>query len=446
MAIDRDENEDPSPVPPTMQASEVSDSKELKNSPIKSINSNGNNFGSRDAAIAIASDDTSDTAVSRVSFAANDDAIGVGAGSCVKGKRPPEIEIPSLLKELCGKLKKSRSLKEKEIIQSFGSSVAVHSVRGRRRKKQLEDRFKVIRGFNGDLKKSFFGVYDGHGGRKAVKFVTQNLHEDVLDAMNKNKSNFGKEEVMKAAYLKTDREFLKQDKVSGTCCVTCLVEEKEITVSNLGDCRAVLGRVDGTAEALTKDHKAGDEDERRRVEQMGGYVVERQGCWRVHGDLAISRSIGDAHLKRWVLAEPDTKVLNITPDMEFLILASDGLWDKVSNKEAVDITKNAVAPLPMLEISNTDKSKFDYKSVWEKTSPPSQSSTTSTGEQQKTLAHESNGVTQRPNFRLSTACEKLVKAAIRRGGSDDITVMVIDLMQLNSLANDANVPAKFLTF
>lgn len=43
----------------------------------------------------------------------------------------------------------------------------------------------------------------------------------------------------------------------------------------------------------------------------------------------MSRSIGDKHLKRWVIAEPETRVLRIASDHEFMILASDGLWDKV---------------------------------------------------------------------------------------------------------------------
>jgi hypothetical protein len=43
----------------------------------------------------------------------------------------------------------------------------------------------------------------------------------------------------------------------------------------------------------------------------------------------VSRGIGDRHLKQWVIAEPDTKVLRIKPEHELLILASDGLWDKV---------------------------------------------------------------------------------------------------------------------
>lgn len=54
------------------------------------------------------------------------------------------------------------------------------------------------------------------------------------------------------------------------------------------------------------------------------------GTWRVQGVLAVSRGIGDIHLKEWIIAEPDVKKLQITPDCEFLILASDGLWDAVS--------------------------------------------------------------------------------------------------------------------
>lgn len=53
------------------------------------------------------------------------------------------------------------------------------------------------------------------------------------------------------------------------------------------------------------------------------------GVWRIQGSLAVSRSIGDQRFKKWVTAEPETKVFKIHPECEFLVLASDGLWDKV---------------------------------------------------------------------------------------------------------------------
>ena len=55
-----------------------------------------------------------------------------------------------------------------------------------------------------------------------------------------------------------------------------------------------------------------------------------RGLWRLQGSLAVSRGIGDAHLKQWVVPNPETRILAIKPEFEFLILASDGLWDKVS--------------------------------------------------------------------------------------------------------------------
>lgn len=63
---------------------------------------------------------------------------------------------------------------------------------------------------------------------------------------------------------------------------------------------------------------------------QGGFVQLHRGAWRVHGILAVSKSIGDAHLKDWVTAEPDTKVITLTKDMEYLVLASDGLWEEVT--------------------------------------------------------------------------------------------------------------------
>lgn len=57
-----------------------------------------------------------------------------------------------------------------------------------------------------------------------------------------------------------------------------------------------------------------------------------RGVWRVQGSLAVSRGIGDRHLKQWITAEPETKVLSINSDCEFLILASDGLWENVISK------------------------------------------------------------------------------------------------------------------
>uniref|UniRef100_A0A803PGY5 protein-serine/threonine phosphatase n=1 Tax=Cannabis sativa TaxID=3483 RepID=A0A803PGY5_CANSA len=254
---------------------------------------------------------------------------------CLKRKRPPSIEIPNVL----GEIRMENSTTPRNDGVSFGEvGVGVFSRKGK--KKFMEDTHKIASCLQDNPnKRFFFGVYDGHGGKKAAEFVAENLHNNVLEMM---KNCDEKEEGVKAGYLKTDQDFLKQDICSGACCVTAVIEEgDEVIVSNVGDCRAVLCR-GGVAEALTKDHTVEKEEERNRIEAKGGYVEIHRGAWRVHGVLTVSRSIGDAHLKDWVLAEPETKILKLTPDMDFLILASDGLWEKVGNQEAIDTVKQSL--------------------------------------------------------------------------------------------------------
>lgn len=74
-------------------------------------------------------------------------------------------------------------------------------------------------------------------------------------------------DAVKQGYLKTDEEFLKEDILGGTCCLTALIRKGNLVVSNAGDCRAVMCR-GGVAEALTSDHRASRDDERDRVEAL----------------------------------------------------------------------------------------------------------------------------------------------------------------------------------
>ncbi|OIS98185.1 putative protein phosphatase 2c 25 [Nicotiana attenuata] len=224
---------------------------------------------------------------------------------------------------------------------------------------------------------AFFGVFDGHGGVKAADFAAKNIGKNIISEVAL-RSEEGQKEAEREGYLTTDANFLKLNANGGSSCVTALIQNGKLVVSNAGDCRAVMSR-SGLAEALTVDHRPSEQHERERIGKQlsGGYVDCSRGAWRIQGSLAVSRGIGDSHLKRWVIAEPETKILMIEPECEFLILASDGLWDKVSNQEAVDV----VRPLCI-------------------------------------------GV---GDPKPSSACRKLVDLALMRGSSDDISAMVIQL-------------------
>ena len=82
---------------------------------------------------------------------------------------------------------------------------------------------------------------------------------------------------------------------------------------------------------MSVDHKPNTREERTRIEDAGGVVVWA-GTWRVGGVLAVSRAFGDRPLKRYVIPTPDIREEALSGVDDCLILASDGLWDVISNQ------------------------------------------------------------------------------------------------------------------
>jgi serine/threonine protein phosphatase PrpC len=85
------------------------------------------------------------------------------------------------------------------------------------------------------------------------------------------------------------------------------------------------------AEALSHDHKPARNDEHNRIENAGGAVIWA-GTWRVSGVLAVSRAFGDRPLKKFVISRPDVRRVDVGDGEEFVVLASDGIWDVISNQ------------------------------------------------------------------------------------------------------------------
>lgn len=282
--------------------------------------------------------------------------------------RPGRLVVP----QYCPKVElaqEDRKLENKEF-EVQGRDFYLASKKGRR--EFMEDGYGVMIDILGDAKQAFFAVIDGHGGRAAVDYVAENLGKNIVKGLQNVgcKGDGQLEEAIRGGYLVTDKEFLSQGVSSGACAATVLLKDGELHAANAGDCRVVLSR-NGVADVLTIDHRVNREDERLRIENSGGFLHCRNGIWRVHGSIAVSRAIGDLHLKEWIISEPEIKRVPLTSDCQFLIMASDGLWDKVNEQEAVDI---------ILRGKNSTES-----------------------------------------------CKKLVDMSLSRGNIDDITVMVINL-------------------
>lgn len=115
---------------------------------------------------------------------------------------------------------------------------------------------------------------------------------------------------------------------------------KKIFVANAGDSRCVMGR-NGKACEMSIDHKPDCQTEIDRIEKSGSTITEG----RVDGNLNLTRSLGDLKYKnrthltpeeQAITANPDTYVLDLTPDTDFVLMGCDGIWEKRSNEEAVE--------------------------------------------------------------------------------------------------------------
>jgi protein phosphatase 1L len=101
-----------------------------------------------------------------------------------------------------------------------------------------------------------------------------------------------------------DSDFVSSGLFDGTTACAVTITGGKVTCCNSGDSRAIIVKRDGSAIALSEDHKPDRDDETKRISDLGGRVIH-WGRWRVEGVLAVSRSIGDAKLKPYVTAEPE---------------------------------------------------------------------------------------------------------------------------------------------
>lgn len=238
---------------------------------------------------------------------------------------------------------------------------------------------------------SFFGVYDGHGGKAVAKFCAKYLHEQVLKneaytagdlATSLQKSFLRMDEMMCGQRGWRELAVLgdKLEKVTGmiegflwsprsgeanrksndwsseegphsdyigptsgcTACVA-IIRDNLVIVANAGDSRCVMSH-GGRAYDLSKDHKPDLEVEKQRILRAGGFVQ----CGRVNGSLNLARAIGDMELKQnkslpaekqIVTADPDINTVKLGDSDEFLVLACDGIWDCMSSQQLVDFVR-----------------------------------------------------------------------------------------------------------
>nr|XP_010942062.1 probable protein phosphatase 2C 11 isoform X1 [Elaeis guineensis]XP_010942063.1 probable protein phosphatase 2C 11 isoform X1 [Elaeis guineensis] len=235
---------------------------------------------------------------------------------------------------------------------------------------------------------SFFGVYDGHGGKVVAKFCAKYLHTQVLKygtymggdlAASVQKAFFRMDEMMQgqrgwrelsvlgdkitkfSAMLEgvmwspkgSDSDGHADDwafeqgphsdfsgPTSGSTACVAVIRNNQLIVANAGDSRCVISRK-GQAYNLSRDHKPELAVEKERILKAGGFIHEG----RVNGSLNLARAIGDMEFKQnkslpaerqIVTCNPDINIVELCDDDDFLVLACDGIWECMSSQQLVD--------------------------------------------------------------------------------------------------------------
>lgn len=221
---------------------------------------------------------------------------------------------------------------------------------------------------------NFFGVMDGHGAnghlvsdyvKKGISayftnkdlYITKNnkiISPELIYKKLSSKDNF----IIKNFFNDLNEELLTKAKFdvhfSGTTCVMIYQIDKKLICSNIGDSRAIVVTCDSTgnyfSEQLSYDHKPDNPKEKERILEKGGVLapfkdeIDIGGPLRVwvkdenYPGIAISRTLGDdvAH-SVGVSSVPDIITKDITGEMCFLVVASDGVWEFLSNDKVKDI-------------------------------------------------------------------------------------------------------------
>lgn len=210
-----------------------------------------------------------------------------------------------------------------------------------------------------------FSVFDGHGeaGHLVSEQFKQKYAAAVFSSAEYAKGGEGINEALSKYLLAVEEGVLKDASIdtefSGTTAVcTIITMDKTLYCANCGDSRIILGELDDAtgkivAREVSIDNKPDDPKEKARIIKAGGrvFAVEYDDgvdgparVWLKHMDipgLAMSRSLGDtvAH-SAGVISIAENYTEKLTTTTKTLIIGSDGLWEFISNQEALDLIAN----------------------------------------------------------------------------------------------------------
>lgn len=199
----------------------------------------------------------------------------------------------------------------------------------------MEDKGIAIDCFNGDPSSGLFCLFDGHGGSEVSTYL-QNIFPNMLKNILPFKKSLAQEFINLFNSIDTKFKEMNFYNTGSTATIVYITIEngkRVLYCINLGDSRCIL-LSNNVLKKLSFDHKVSDPSEYERIMKNGGVIV--QG--RVGGQLLISRAFGDSGLKSFgVSCEPFISRTEIGGGDKFVVIASDGVWDVVEDRDILNI-------------------------------------------------------------------------------------------------------------
>lgn len=214
------------------------------------------------------------------------------------------------------------------------------------RRAEMEDAHVVEQNLGGKANRSFYAIYDGHGGREVADKAATRLHQNLIEQLDTN--HVSPTEALRAAYAATDKSMREEKTPGGATALTALIEGNKLYIANLGDARAVMIHGNGETERLSHDRKANDPSEQQEILDRGGTISQNRvvGTTDAEGRvslLAVSAALGDYDYQG-LRKDPDIREVELNSTDRWVILACDGVWDVIQDNEVAGIIGGETDP------------------------------------------------------------------------------------------------------
>jgi len=273
---------------------------------------------------------------------------------CFKDSVSP-LTTPTLAGERGGSGRNIKKKKSTKQITPFDVGVATDAnlaQMSNRSSPQMEDDYASYVDY--EPGHSFFGVFDGHGGKDVAQYCSGKVHQLYFNLRTEH-PDWNATQLWTSTYAQLDKEIqenlaIEDADCEGSTSTTIHLQVLNngkflLSVANVGDSKAVLID-DNDLRVLTETHRPTNENEEKRVKAEGGRITGERNK-RLNGRLAVTRALGDHLMKK------TTKGLTATPFIQdvltlddsvqsVIVMASDGLWDVVPESLITHTVRSSV--------------------------------------------------------------------------------------------------------